>query len=85
MSDADKYPISMRLLHWLVAALVLAQVAVGLGMEDAADGREASTLHMSLGVTLLLLVALRLLVRMVSRVPPLPVGISRPERLAARA
>lgn len=77
-----------RLFHWAVAALVLAQVALGL----VASAWRLSPMkldlfvwHKSLGFVILLLVVLRLIWRVVNQTPALPAGMSGIERLGARA
>ncbi len=60
-------------LHWLIAALLVFEVALGLNMEDAkgADKFAVFQLHKSVGITMLLLVLLRIVWRFYRRPPPL--------------
>ena len=78
-------------LHWLIALSIVLQLASGLWMGDAirddatkAFAFEVFQWHKSLGLTVLLLSLLRLAWRLGHRAPPLPEGMSLPERLAAR-
>lgn len=76
-----------RGLHWLMAALILAQGVVGwVGHEMSRSPVkvEVLTAHKSLGITLLMLVALRLLWRWAHPAPPSPAGSNPWEVRAAR-
>lgn len=69
-----------RILHWLMAALILSQALVGwIGsdLERSPLKVDVLTAHKSLGITLLLLAALRLLWRWTHAVPPPPPGSKR--------
>jgi len=76
-------------LHWLIAAFVIANICLGLYFADLPRGDPSKfglfQLHKSIGLTVLLLSLARLLWRLVNPIPPLPRGMSRPLRLAARA
>lgn len=78
-----KYPLSLRLLHWLMALLILTLLALGLYMTglERGDPHRADwySLHKSLGVTVLALACLRVGVRLFSFIPPLPPEIPRAE------
>lgn len=82
----ERYPASMRWLHWCVGALVIFMLVLGLVMETLPPDmrRQAFSLHKSLGVTVFLLVLVRLLNRWRSTLPPLPDAISKFDALAAR-
>ena len=74
--SSEKYPLPMRLMHWLVALIILTLLGVGLYMtelpkEDANRGLLYG-LHKSFGVTVLLLFALRLALHDSARVPSYP-------------
>jgi cytochrome b561 len=76
-------------LHWLIAVLILAQLVVGIYMvrlEDADPLRYLITQwHKSIGVTVLILVVLRLAWRLTHRPPPLPADLKPWESRAAGA
>lgn len=75
-----------RAFHWAMAVLILAQgVAgwIGHEMERSPAKIEVMTAHKSLGITLLLLVLLRLAWRATHRAPPPPPGSGRWEIRAA--
>ena len=83
----DSWGAPAKLFHWVMAALILAQIALGL---MAASWRVSPTKielffwHKSTGVLILALVALRLLWRLANPAPVLPAGMAAWERAAAR-
>jgi len=87
-NDTDSWGAPAKLFHWLMAALIFAQIALGL---LAASWRLSPTKielffwHKSTGMLILALLALRLLWRLANRTPELPVGMPAWERAAARA
>ena len=75
------------LLHWVIALAVLAQVLL-ITAHEATEGvqaREFVNLHKSLGLTILVLTLARIGWRMAHPALPLPVGLPRWQRWAARA
>jgi cytochrome b561 len=75
-----------RLLHWLMAAMVLTALCIGVVMvASLADYHTLVAIHRPLGIAILILVVVRFVNRLVSRVPPFPATMSRAERLAATA
>jgi cytochrome b561 len=89
MEHGMTYPWSIRVLHWLMALLILGMIAVGWYMTGLPDKDPLRgtlyPLHKSLGILLLALVALRVALRFSTPIPPLPAGIPPRERLAAKA
>ena len=84
---SDSWGAPAKLFHWVMAALILAQIALGV---MAASWRVSPTKielffwHKSTGMLILALVALRLLWRLANPAPLLPPGMARWERAAAR-
>ena len=76
-------------LHWLLAALILGQIAFGWYLQDVPRGTPARTvyvnLHKSTGLTIGLFILLRLYWRLTHKAPPLPVTLPAWQRAAARA
>ena len=75
-------------LHWIIAALLIWQIFVGgafseLPREDPAKGQRFA-LHLSLGVTILVLSLARLGWRLTHPAPPLPSHYKAWERILAR-
>jgi cytochrome b561 len=76
-----------QLLHWLIVALVVAQVTIALVFKSL--HREPLlfalvNLHKSIGITIFALMLIRLLWRWGNRVPDLPAALSAYERMLAR-
>jgi cytochrome b561 len=86
-NDAVSWGAPAKLFHWVMAVLILAQIALGL---MAASWRlspvklELFFWHKSTGILILALVALRLLWRLANPTPALPSGIAAWECAAAR-
>lgn len=74
-----------RLLHWLMAILILAMLFVGIGMVTTVSSKHQWLLaiHRPLGVTLFLLVIVRLCVRLRFKPPTLPTGVPAWQKFAA--
>ena len=84
----EKYPVSMRLMHWLMAICLLGMIASGWYMTgldgDAPNKYDLYPWHKSFGVLLLGLIVLRVIVRLMSALPELPHTIAGHERLLAK-
>jgi cytochrome b561 len=81
-----KYSRVAMLLHWSTVALVFALYAIGWYMVELPKGPargEAFALHKSLGMTVFLLTALRLVWRLCVTPPALPATIARWQRTLA--
>ncbi len=75
-------------IHWATAGLVFWLFYLGWTMVDlplSPQKFQDYALHKSLGLTVLALVALRLLWRRLNPVPPLPDGMARHETILAKA
>ncbi len=75
-------------LHWLVAVLILAALLLGLVMTEmplSPQKLKFYSWHKWLGVTVFLLVVLRLAWRVTHRPPPLPASLPAWQRSAAEA
>lgn len=80
----DSFGLVTRVLHWVMAALVVAMLALGLRIEAMQPGLSnlwLYSLHKSLGLIVLALVLLRLVWHLVSP-PPRPIGGGWQGRLA---
>lgn len=88
MSTVQRYTRTARWLHWVMAALILTLLPLGLYMEGLRFSPEKLQLyawHKWAGVTVFLLVLVRIAWRFGHPPPPLPAHFSRPLRLAAHA
>jgi len=75
-----------RLLHWTMAALVLAMLFIGIGMvASLSDYHQLVRIHQPLGVLILVLVAIRLVNRLLNPAPPLPAQMPALLKFAAHA
>lgn len=81
------YDTTARLLHWLVALLILLMIPAGLVMVrdgvDRAVGDALFVFHKNVGTLLIGIVALRLVWRLTRGAPPLPATMPRWQRRAA--
>ena len=76
MSNSDKYPVLMRLMHWAVGLLILGIIGAGwymVGLEDNVSYKyDIYHWHKSFGVLVIFLLFARLVIRWASKVPKLP-------------
>ena len=76
-------------LHWLIAALIVGQIAFGWYLQSVPRKTPDRTiyvnLHKSTGLTIALLILVRLAWRLTHKAPPLPDTMPAWERKAARA
>ena len=82
------YTLTARVLHWVVAALVLLMIPLGIVIANEWGGPAQQflyNLHKSIGATLLPLVIVRLLYRLTHPAPPLPSDIPAIQQFAAHA
>ena len=85
-AERQQFTVSMRVLHWLMAALVLTMLGIGVAMvASLADYHGLISLHRPLGIVILFLVVIRYVNRRFSALPPFPATMSSRERLAASA
>ena len=77
-----------QLLHWLIALLIIVQFTLALLADDLPNGMKKLVLlsrHKSVGITILVLVFLRLGWRWSNATPLLPTNLKPYERMLARA
>ncbi len=85
----DRHHISIRVLHWLMAVGFLFMWGCGWSMTSVVEDESPTQeflfgLHISVGVTLLFLLILRIVKRLRVGAPPLPADIPRLDRIGAR-
>jgi len=75
-----------QLLHWVMAACVLAMLFIGVGMVSSTEPKylRLISIHVSLGITVLVLALIRLAVRLRYGAPPLPADMPAGMKTAAR-
>ena len=87
-SLAQGYDPVARAFHWLVVALVAAQIVIALVLPAALPASAENTIaawHVSVGPTILFVMLLRLAWRLTHTPPPAPVDLTPGLRLLARA
>lgn len=87
-SETPRYRRPARLLHWIMAAIVITMVPLGIAVNylpwDAFQDW-LFNLHKSLGIVVLGLVIVRLAYRLTHKPPPLPASIPPSQRLLAES
>jgi cytochrome b561 len=75
-----------RLLHWTMAAMILAMLGIGVAMVvSLADYHLLVSIHRPLGIAILILVVVRFANRLLNPPPPFPPSMSPMERRMATA
>ncbi|MCP3398665.1 cytochrome b [Bradyrhizobium sp. CCGB20] len=84
-SAPHRFALIQRFLHWLMAACILAMLFIGVGMVSTVAPKYLPLIlvHKTLGLTLLVLVLIRLALRLYYGAPPLPADLSRTMTLGA--
>lgn len=85
-----RYATAAILLHWTIALLLLVQLVLGWVMNEALPDHTppqqlAENIHISLGLTILFLVVVRIAVRLTHKPPPPPPGMPTRERVLSQA
>jgi cytochrome b561/polyisoprenoid-binding protein YceI len=82
----DRYTTVAIVLHWVIAAAILAQVSLAGRMEGPRTPLSfaVTQLHKSIGITILLLSLLRLAWRLMNPPPPLPATMARWEKVLSQ-
>jgi cytochrome b561 len=86
MKDPARFTLLSRVLHWVMAALVLAMLFIGVGMVASVSARYhlLLSIHRPLGIAILILVVVRLVNRLLSPPPPLPAPMPLWQKLVAK-
>jgi cytochrome b561 len=86
-AQQSRFPAISRLLHWLMAVMVLAMLFLGIGMAASVSERYRFlvAIHRPLGLAVLVLVAIRWINRLLNPPPPLPDTMPPLQRFAAKA
>ncbi|WDD92603.1 cytochrome b [Burkholderia sp. FERM BP-3421] len=74
-----------RVLHWVMAAMIVAMLFIGVGMVSSVSGRHAVlvAIHKPLGIAVLALACVRIVVRLASTPPALPEDLPGWQKFAA--
>jgi cytochrome b561 len=86
MSRYDTFHPVARVLHWLMAIMILSMLFIGAGMVSTLAEKHATlvAIHRPLGMAIFVLALIRLGFRLVHRPPPLPVDMPEWQKLAAK-
>lgn len=82
-----RFNLPARLMHWTMALLIIAMLFIGIGMVSTVSPKyhDLLSLHKSIGVVILVLVAVRLVNRMLNPPPPLPPDLPSWQKSLAKA
>jgi cytochrome b561 len=84
-NNPSQFAFLSRILHWLMAVLLVSMLFIGVSMvAKLGDYHWLLALHRPLGILILILAAIRLVTRLLTRTPALPAGMSQMERLVAK-
>jgi cytochrome b561 len=79
-----RFAIQSRILHWLMAVMILAMLFIGISMvASLANYSWLVAIHRPLGIAILILALLRLINRRLTKLPPFPPTMSKAERFIA--
>ena len=83
---AARFPILSWLLHWLMSAMILAMLFIGIGMVATVSKRYELlvSIHRPLGIAILILVVIRLVNRCLNPPPALPDTVPPVQRWTAK-
>jgi cytochrome b561 len=85
-TQRQHFSLLSRLLHWLMAILILAMLFIGIGMVASVTNYHwLVSIHKPLGALILVLVVIRLINRLIHPAPPLPAAMPAWQRCAAHA
>jgi cytochrome b561 len=85
-ANRDSFSLLQRILHWLMAIMVLAMLLIGVTMVSTLRPRFLTliAIHKPLGIAILVLALLRLGVRVKRGAPPLPADLPSLQAAAAK-
>jgi cytochrome b561 len=83
-NNPTQFALLSRILHWLMAAMLLAMLFIGVSMvASLGNYHRLVAIHRPLGIMILILAAIRLINRKLTKLPPFPPTMSPQERFAA--
>ena len=87
MITQARFPAASRLLHWLMAPMIVAMLFIGVGMAASLSARYELlvSIHRPLGIAILVLCLLRIVNRLINPPPELSETIPSAQRFAAKA
>ncbi len=87
MTTQARFPAASRLLHWLMAPMILAMLFIGVGMAVSVSARYdlLVSIHRPLGFAIFVLCIIRIVNRFIHPPPELPDTVPSMQRYAAKA
>jgi cytochrome b561 len=87
MSIQARFPAVSRLLHWIMAPMIVAMLFIGVGMAASVSARYELlvSIHRPLGFAILALCIIRIVNRLINPPPELPDTLPSMQRFAAKA
>jgi len=87
MTTQPRFPAASRLLHWLMAPMIIAMLFIGVGMAASVSRRYdlLVSIHRPLGIAILVLCVARIVNRFINPPPDLPDTVPSLQRFAAKA
>ena len=87
--DDKRYGAASMALHWIIAILIIVQIGLGLYMnhvvpDHSPEQDRIQDIHVTVGLSILILVLVRIGVRLTHPAPPLPRSLAPWERVLAR-
>src|SRR5438552_13336984 len=82
-----RFPAGSRLLHWIMAPMIVAMLFIGVGMAASISARYELlvSIHRPLGVAIFVMCVLRIVNRFINPPPELPETLPSMQRFAAKA
>ena len=87
MTTQARFPAMSRLLHWLMAAMIVAMLFIGVVMAASVSARYELlvSIHRPLGIAIFVLCVLRMVNRLINPPPELPDTVPSLQRFTAKA
>jgi cytochrome b561 len=87
MTAKTRFPAVSRILHWTMAAMIVAMLFIGVGMAASVSSRYELlvAIHRPLGIAIFVLCLIRILNRFINPPPELPDTLPSLQRIAAKA
>src|SRR3979490_3086975 len=87
MTTKTSFPAASRLLHWIMAPMIVAMLFIGVGMAASVSARYdlLVSIHRPLGIAIFVLCVIRFVNRFINPPPELPDTVPSLERFAAKA
>jgi cytochrome b561 len=85
MSNGGQFTLFSRLLHWTMAAMIIAMLFIGVAMVGSLSNyHRLVSIHRPLGIAILVLVIVRYINRRINPPPPFPQSMPAAERRIAK-